>query len=191
MTNVKPATDEQVARFKVRAVIGALWSDEALSLIARIDADREEPRALRQAIGMLTTLHPTMVMDPLNPVGMALQVHAHVTQEIAALKADQADWRKGVGFIAAALGIDSLSCVDIAERGLEIRAERDALKAEVERLKASVRLACSDDTERAARLERLTPAFLPCHVCGGKGISDIIHGAVVRCENCDGTGRAR
>ena len=42
-----------------------------------------------------------------------------------------------------------------------------------------------------AEVERLTPAFLPCHVCGGKGISDIIHGAVVRCENCAGTGRAR
>jgi len=54
-------------------------------------------------------------------------------REIAALRADQSDWRKGVGFIASALGIDSLSCVDIAERGLEIRAERDALKAEVER----------------------------------------------------------
>jgi len=51
------------------------------------ETDREELDALRQAIGMLTTLHPTMVMDPPNPVGMALQVHAHVTQEIAALKA--------------------------------------------------------------------------------------------------------
>ncbi|MFK5282541.1 hypothetical protein ACI3PL_23560, partial [Lacticaseibacillus paracasei] len=34
-------------------------------------------------------------------------------------------------------------------------AEIAALKAEVERLKASVRLACSDDTERAARLIRM------------------------------------
>ena len=114
MTNVKPATDEQVARFKVRAVIGALWSDEALSLIARIDADREEN---------------------------------------AGLKAYIASYKDGM---------KALRATDAAEIA--------ALKAEV---------------------ERLTPAFLPCHVCGGKGISDIIHGAVVRCENCAGTGRAR
>lgn len=50
-------------------------------------ATDEEIAALRQAIGILATLHPTMVMDPPNPVSMALQVHAHVTQEIAALKA--------------------------------------------------------------------------------------------------------
>lgn len=42
-------------------------------------------------------------------------------------------WRKGVGFIAASLGIDSLSCVDIAERALEVRADNERLKAEVER----------------------------------------------------------
>lgn len=52
--------------------------------------------------------------------------------EIARLKADQSDWRKGVGYIASVLGLDSLSCVDIAERALEIRADRDRLKAEVE-----------------------------------------------------------
>jgi len=115
MTNVKPATDEQVARFKVRAVIGALWSDEALSLIARIDADREEIASVRKAAASKDR-------------GIEQQA-----AQIAALRADQSDWRKGVGFIASALGIDSLSCVDIAERGLEIRAERDALKAEVER----------------------------------------------------------
>ena len=124
MTNVKPATDEQVARFKVRAVIGALWSDEALSLIARIDADREENAANAHLIAQ------------------GIKVVNEQAAEIAALKADQADWRKGVGFIASALGIDSLSCVDIAERGLEIRAERDALKAEVERMRLTVCRAC-------------------------------------------------
>ena len=110
MTDVKPATDEQVARFKVRAVIGALWSDEALSLIARIDADREELSNLRQA---------------------------------------KFWW---------------------VEQEAQLRAQIAALKAEV---------------------ERLTPAFLPCHSCGGKGFSDIVHGSVVLCDTCHGTGRAR
>lgn len=75
------------------------------------------------------------------------------------------------------------------------REENAGLKAYIASYKDGMKaLRATDAAEIAAlkaEVERLTPAFLPCHVCGGKGISDIIHGAVVRCENCAGTGRAR
>ncbi len=173
MTNVKPATnpltgmDAQEWAKEFMRIWAGRWAevDEALMISwfanaimrgfdegrRRTDADKDTEIARLRAI---------------ESRGICLEQAA----EIASLKADQADWRKGVGFIAAALGIDSLSCVDIAERGLEIRAERDALKAEV---------------------ERLTPAVLPCRACGSKGFSDIVHGSVVLCDTCHGTGRAR
>ncbi len=44
-----------------------------------------------------------------------------------ALKADQMDWRKGVELISSALGETTLSCVDLAEVALTLRAERDEL----------------------------------------------------------------
>ncbi len=140
---MKPATDEEIAKWRISVPIepfyGSVWickgcavrwdaneyesiphMDYCLSELgprikARLEADREENAANAHLIAQ------------------GIKVVNEQAAEIAALKADQADWRKGVGFIASALGIDSLSCVDIAERGLEIRAERDALKAEVER----------------------------------------------------------
>ena len=133
---MKPATDEQVAD-----ILGDLhqYHDYKMAecpfcapIRARVDADREENAANAHLIAQ------------------GIKVVNEQAAEIAALKADQADWRKGVGFIASALGIDSLSCVDIAERGLEIRAERDALKAEVERMKREVRL-----SYRAGRTEAM------------------------------------
>ena len=47
MTNVKPATDEEIAAMPDRFAAPAEWGggvtvDEAFSLLARIDADREE-----------------------------------------------------------------------------------------------------------------------------------------------------
>ena len=86
-------------------------------------------------------------------------------------------------------------CAPIRARIDADREENAGLKAYIASYKDGMKaLRATDAAEIAAlkaEVERLTPAFLPCHVCGGKGISDIIHGAVVRCENCDGTGRAR
>ena len=62
--------------------------------------------------------------------------------EVDRLREDQADWRKGVGLIARAAGVEflvpgstikNLCCVDISHRVLELRAEveghtLDALK---------------------------------------------------------------
>lgn len=48
-----------------------------------------------------------------------------------AIKADQSDWRKGVGLIASSLGKKTLSCVHLAEAALTIRAERDSLAAKL------------------------------------------------------------
>lgn len=75
-----------------------------------------------------------------------------------------------------------------------IDADREEIAANAHLIAEGIKVVNEQAAEIAAlkaEVERLTPAFLPCHVCGGKGISDIIHGAVVRCENCDGTGRAR
>lgn len=52
-------------------------------------------------------------------------------QRVRELEADQSDWRKGVELIASALGVTgpgSLSCVGLAEKALEIRAELETLR---------------------------------------------------------------
>lgn len=64
---------------------------------------------------------------------------ATVTAERDALKSDQNDWRKGVEFIASALGEKSppdLSCVRLALLAAEVTAERDALLAACEEARA-------------------------------------------------------
>lgn len=83
MTNAKLATDEQVARFKVRAVIGALWSDEALSLIARIEADREETARLTSERNALSG------------------INREFAEKIAALKAEAEALRVCLGDVCA------------------------------------------------------------------------------------------
>jgi hypothetical protein len=52
--------------------------------------------------------------------------------ELRTLQQDQADWRKGVAFIASALGdpADNLSCVRIGEIALSLRVRLE--KAEVQ-----------------------------------------------------------
>ena len=63
----------------------------------------------------------------------------HQHDEIARLREDQAKWRKGVALIAAYLGEkqpDNLCCVRIANVALKMRAERDSLRAQVERLES-------------------------------------------------------
>lgn len=52
--------------------------------------------------------------------------------ELERLKVDQQDWRKGVQLIASAVGIDTLSCVDIAAAALKMRAEKDQVRDVVE-----------------------------------------------------------
>lgn len=87
-------------------------------LIARIDALKAQVAAQEQS-------HK----DILQSVG------EEATRQIAELTKDQEDWRKGVGFISACLGLDTLSTVDLGERALEIRAaneEKDKRIAELE-----------------------------------------------------------
>ena len=69
---------------------------------------------------------PPKPMDTLLDLTLFNVARAHL-----ALKADQSDWRKGVGLISASLGDTTLSCVDLAEMALELRAERDALAAKL------------------------------------------------------------
>ena len=51
---------------------------------AEIERLRGEATQLRQAVGVLTTLHPTMEIDVNNPVQMALEIVSYVTESRAA-----------------------------------------------------------------------------------------------------------
>lgn len=57
---------------------------------------------------------------------------AEAKETIGALRKDQQDWRTGVELIASALGMDTLSCVDIYERALELRAIIEELPVDAE-----------------------------------------------------------
>lgn len=60
-------------------------------MIPRFNAhqqDETEVHQLREAVGLLSTLSPQMVMNPRRPVEMAQQIVAHVTETIDTLRAD-------------------------------------------------------------------------------------------------------
>jgi len=56
---------------------------EARSMEKTADAEIER---LREALGLLTTLHPAMEMDVDDPVGMAEKIERHVTERIKELE---------------------------------------------------------------------------------------------------------
>lgn len=49
---------------------------------------------LSQAVGLITTLKPTMVMDADHPLDMAKEVEAYVTARIGELETDNAEFRQ-------------------------------------------------------------------------------------------------
>ena len=49
---------------------------------------------LSQAVGLITTLKPTMVMDTEHPLDMAKEVAEYVNNRIAELEADNAEFRQ-------------------------------------------------------------------------------------------------
>jgi len=56
------------------------------ALLAEIARMAREGEHLRHALGMLTTLHPTMEIDALDPVGMAQQIVEHVNKVLAGVE---------------------------------------------------------------------------------------------------------
>lgn len=65
------------------------WVPNPVHTDARGGAQGEtEVHQLREAMGLLTTLSPQMVMNPRRPVEMAQQIVAHVTETIDTLRAD-------------------------------------------------------------------------------------------------------
>lgn len=66
--------DQVVDTTKYKDLLRRLFSGEARACKAQAEA-----KALREAIGLLTTLHPTLEMNSEDPVGMAKAIHAHVT----------------------------------------------------------------------------------------------------------------
>lgn len=142
MTNVKPATDAQIANLKELHAECDPVPCNILHLIARVDADREENAYLkpRYERDMCADGHERIRYTPDEDFGPC---------PVCVLRAE----------------------ISTQGRVLALKdAEIAALKAEV---------------------ERLTPAVLPCRACGSKGFSDIVHGSVVLCDTCHGTGRAR
>ena len=59
---------------------------------------------------------------------------------VDALKADQEDWRKGVGLIASMLQMDTLSCTDLAEGVLKLQAKLEQLQGVADQVQSKYRL---------------------------------------------------
>ena len=60
-------------------------ANDATAFQAEIERLRAEVEPLRIALGLLTTIKPTMEIDITDPVGMAQQIAAHVAEEIERL----------------------------------------------------------------------------------------------------------
>ncbi len=68
---------------------------------------------LRQAIGLLTTLHPTMEMDALHPLAMAQKIHAHCS----AAERQVEEMRKGLGYLRVAICESEIQCANSTDEG--------------------------------------------------------------------------
>ena len=117
----------------------AEYAAELLSLITGLESRIAE---LSQAVGLITTLKPTMVMDTEHPLDMVREVAEHVTARIAELEAEKCvliDQQREVKniLIDKKLHIDSLyeEGYKLQQRITELEAERDQAKAIVSRLR--------------------------------------------------------
>ena len=63
-------------------------AEDAAELLTLITGLESRIAELSQAVGLITTLKPTMVMDVDHPLDMAKEVEAYVTARIAELEAD-------------------------------------------------------------------------------------------------------
>lgn len=117
---------------------------------------------LRQAVGLLTTLHPTMQMDADNPLDMAQKIVSHITAENERLREQFETMRFGCA-LAEAQRDDETRRAETAERELadeqarfgyfetaklqEAWAEIAALKAKLEEAERE-----RDEAEEAIRI---------------------------------------
>ena len=63
-------------------------AEDAAELLALITGLESRIAELSQAVGLITTLKPTMVMDVDHPLDMAKEVEAYVTARIAELEGE-------------------------------------------------------------------------------------------------------
>jgi chromosome segregation ATPase len=127
----------------VRQAALDVLADEVRRMTLLLDDERSDFTALAEhhAATMLQLDRPKAQLAAIAEEGTSeLNAAVELRQELAqarlerdALKADQQDWRKGVELIASALGdpAHDLSCVRLNEVALVLRAERDALKAQL------------------------------------------------------------
>ena len=71
-----------VAKYNTRPI-----EDELNARIAQLEAERNK---LAEAVGLMTTLKPTMVVDSVHPVEMALEVSEYIAQ----LTAERDEWKQ-------------------------------------------------------------------------------------------------
>ena len=95
---------------------------------------------LSQAVGLITTLKPTMEMDADHPLDMAKEVEAYVTARIAELEESDKHW---AGNVKVCMQLIERYESDIAE--LEMKIRHNALWQ------------ASEDAEERAHLEKLVP----------------------------------
>lgn len=89
--------DVPLASFEHVAEVEVVFNSEATRLRKKLCAEitrlREQLALYTQAVGLLSTLHPTMVIDIDDPVGMAAKVEAHIREQLAACRPDPCVWR--------------------------------------------------------------------------------------------------
>ena len=93
--------DEMSEKYKkalrLAAVMGCGFqgdAEDAAELLTLITGLESRIAELSQAVGLITTLKPTMVMDVDHPLDMAKEVEAYVTARIAELEKDNDEFRQ-------------------------------------------------------------------------------------------------
>lgn len=117
-------------REKLEGALGVVKQAQASAQAAREELERLDAQ---HRADLLKAHNTTQVVR--NRVGEleaeiedAEELRTELGCEVRALKADQEDWRKGVAYIAASAGLDTLACTWIANRVLENRAELEAVR---------------------------------------------------------------
>lgn len=172
---------------------------------------------LSQAVGLITTLKPTMVMDAEHPLDMAKEAAEYVTARISELEESDKHWAGNVKVcmqlieryesdIAELEEIDRMRSESVStlnqanannEDEIELLEKRIAkLKAENETLKTACDILRKQNQRLFAQVfSDGKPELNVCKACGGDGtvlLTDGYEGQVIataKCIYCNGTGR--
>ena len=99
-------------------------SEESIEPVTELEAEKSTSKILRDLLAKAEAERD----DARATKDMHKKRQEEAWAEVVALRADQADWRKGVGLIASSLGVKTLSCSHLAEAALGLRAENERLQ---------------------------------------------------------------